>query len=163
MILIPVFLAVLYIGFPGSAYVAMGVFILASLTDVADGYVARTRGQITDFGKFLDPLADKVLVFAAMLWFVEQGILPAWAVLVVVLREFMVTGLRLVAVSTKRVIAASVSGKIKTAVTMISLTAMFMPLERWMINVCVAAIIATTVVSGVEYFAKNRDVMKLDR
>ena len=162
VILIPIFLAVLYIGFEGSNYVAMGVFILASLTDLADGYIARTRGQITDFGKFLDPLADKVLVFAAMLWFVEQGDLPAWAVLTVVLREFLVTGLRLVAVSSKRVIAASFMGKVKTAVTMVSLTIMFLPIDQWVIYVCVGAITVTTVVSGIEYFVRNRDIMKLD-
>ena len=163
--LIPVFLAVLYIGFQGSNYVAMGVFIVASLTDIADGYIARTRGQITDFGKFLDPLADKILVFAAMLWFVEQEqvFMPAWSVLIVIIREFMVTGLRLVAAVGKRVIAAALSGKIKTAVTMVCLAIMFLPLKDWMAYACVAAITITTIISGVEYFVKNRDVMKLDR
>jgi len=141
----------------------MGVFIIACMTDIADGYIARSRGQITDFGKFLDPLADKILVFAAMLWFVEQNLFPAWAVLVVVMREFMVTGLRLVAAGSKEVIAAALSGKIKTAVTMVCLTAMFLPLRQWMIYVCIAAITLTTVVSGVEYFVRNKDVMKLER
>ena len=163
VILIPVFLVLLYIGFEGSNYAAMAVFIFASLTDIADGYIARTRGQITDFGKFLDPLADKILVFAAMLWFVEQGLMPAWAVLIVVMREFMVTGLRLVAVGSKIVIPAAISGKIKTAVTMTCLTVMFLPLRSWMVYTCVAAITITTVISGVDYFVRNRDIMKMGK
>jgi len=161
--LIPVFLAVLYIGFPGSHYAAMAVFIIAGLTDFADGYIARSRGQVTDFGKFMDPLADKVLVVSAMLWFVEQGTLPAWAALIVIIREFMVTALRLIAADNGRVIAAAISGKVKTAVTMVCLTAMFLPLLPWMIYVCVAAITITTLVSGIEYFVKNMDTINRDK
>ena len=163
IVLIPVFLAVLYIGFRGSNYAAMAIFIAAGLTDIADGYIARSRGQVTDFGKFMDPLADKVLVFAAMLWFVEQGLMPAWAVLIVIIREFTVTALRLIAVSHGRVIAADVFGKIKTTLTMICLIIMFLPLEQWMIYVCVGVITAATVVSGVEYFIKNKDVLSWDK
>jgi len=159
VILIPVFLAVLYIGFPYSNYAAMVVFIVAGLTDIADGYIARSRGQVTDFGKFTDPLADKVLVVAAMLWFVEQGVMPAWAALLVIIREFMVTALRLIAIGSGRVIAAGISGKVKTVVTMVCLSAMFLPLRQWMIYVCIGAIIITTLVSGIEYFMKNRDVL----
>ena len=161
--LIPVFLVVLYIGFPGSNYAAMGVFILAGLTDIADGYIARSRGQVTDFGTFTDPLADKILVVSAMLWFVEKGVVPAWVALVVIVREFVVTALRLIAVRNGRVIAAAVSGKIKTLVTMVCLTVMFLELEEWMIYACIAAISATTVVSGIEYCIKNRDILKLTR
>ncbi|MCL2409574.1 MAG: CDP-diacylglycerol--glycerol-3-phosphate 3-phosphatidyltransferase [Oscillospiraceae bacterium] len=161
--LIPIFLAVLYIGFPGSNYAAMAVFIAAGLTDIADGYIAKSRNQVTDFGKFMDPLADKVLVCAAMIWFVEQGIMPAWAVLIVIIREFMVTALRLIAVGNGRVIAAGISGKIKTAVTMICLAAMFLPMPQWLIYVNVAAITVTTVISGVEYFVKNKDILSWDR
>jgi len=163
IVLIPVFLALLYIDFPVSTYVAMAVFIAAGLTDIADGYIARQRGQVTDFGKFLDPLADKVLVVAAMLWFVERGVMPAWVALVVVIREFMVTALRLVASDSGRVIAAGLLGKIKTLVTMICLTAMFLPLLQWMIYVCLAAITVTTLVSGIEYFVKNRDIINWKR
>ena len=161
--LIPVFLAVLYIGFPGSHLVAMAVFIIAGLTDFADGYIARNRGQETDFGRFMDPLADKVLVVAAMLWFVGNDVMPAWVALIVIIREFMVTALRLIAVSNGRVIAAAVSGKVKTAVTMVCLTAMFLPLRQWMIIVCLTAIIITTVVSGAEYFIKNKDTMNWEK
>jgi len=158
IILIPVFLSVLYIGFTGSHYAAMGIFIFAGLTDIADGYIARRRNQVTDFGKLTDPLADKILVLSAMLWFIEQGIMPAWVVLIVVVREFTVTALRLIAVDNGRVIAAAMSGKIKTVVTMICLTVMFLELEQWMIYVCVSAISVTTIISGVEYFVKNKDV-----
>ena len=158
--LIPVFMAVLYIGFTGSNYVAMAVFIIAGLTDIADGYIARSRGQVTDFGKFTDPLADKILVVSAMLWFVEKGDMPAWAALIVIIREFGITALRLIAAGNGRVIAAGVSGKVKTVVTMICLSAMFLPLQQWLIYVCIGAIIVTTLISGVEYFVKNKDVFK---
>jgi len=158
LILIPIFLAVLYIGFPGSLYVAMAIFVIAGLTDIADGYIARKRNLVTDFGKLMDPLADKILVLSAMLWFLEQGTMPAWAVLIVVVREFTVTALRLIAVDNGRVIAAAISGKIKTVVTMVCLTLMFLNLRPWMVIFCVAAITITTLVSGVEYFIKNKDV-----
>jgi len=163
VVLIPVFLGVLYIGFEGSNYAAMGVFIIAGLTDIADGYIARHRNQVTDFGKFMDPLADKVLVFSAMLWFIERGLMPAWVVLIVVVREFMVTALRLIAVDNGRVIAAAVSGKIKTVVTMLCLIAMFLPLKSWMVIACVSAITITTVASGAEYYIKNRDILNLNK
>lgn len=157
--LIPVFLAVLYIGFPGSNYTALALFVLAGLTDIVDGYIARNRNQVTDFGTFMDPLADKILVISAMLWFTELGVLPGWVPLIVVIREFMVTALRLIAAGKGRVIAAAMSGKIKNVVTMICITAMFLPLEQWMIIVGIVAIIGTTLYSGVEYFIKNRDVL----
>jgi len=163
IILIPIFLAVLYIGFPYSNFAAMAVFIIAGLTDIADGYIARSRGLVTDFGKFTDPLADKVLVIAAILWFVEQGLIPAWVALIVIVREFMITALRLIAVDRGRVIAAAISGKIKTTVTIICLAAMFLPLPQWIIYVCIGAITVTTIVSGVEYFIKNKDLLDWDR
>lgn len=156
--LIPVFLIVLYWGFPYSQYVALGIFILASLTDFVDGYLARSRNLITDFGKFMDPLADKVLVVTAMLWFVQAGVMPAWAVAIVIFREFAVSGMRLIAVEGGRVIAAGWSGKVKTASTMVCLCLMFLPLPVGLNWVCVAVIVITTLWSGVEYFVKNRDV-----
>ena len=159
VILIPVFLVVLYIGFQYSQYVAMALFIIAGLTDIADGYIARSRGQVTDFGKLMDPLADKVLVVAAMLWFVERDVMPALVALIVIIREFLVTALRLIAVDNGRVIAAAISGKIKTVVTMVCLTAMFLTLDQWMIYVCVALITVTTLVYGIEYFIRNKDIL----
>jgi CDP-diacylglycerol--glycerol-3-phosphate 3-phosphatidyltransferase len=153
------FLAILYIGFPGSNYAALTIFVLASATDFADGYIARRRGLVTDFGKFMDPLADKVLVFAAMIWFVEAGVMPAWAALIVAVREFAVTALRLIALDNGRVIAAARSGKIKTAGTMICLTVMFFGIPEWCVYICVAVITITTTASGIEYFIKNRDTL----
>lgn len=177
--MIPVFLLVLY--FNGPRIVALVIFVLACVTDFVDGYVARHFNQITNFGKFMDPLADKLLVVAAMLWFVEQGRFAAWAVLIIVAREFAVTGLRLVAVEAGRVIAAGWSGKVKTAATMVcvivmlaigpmveeALMAMYFsssyPPSRPPIllvdPVCVWIIVLTTLYSGVEYFVKNKDVI----
>lgn len=157
--MIPVYLVVLYWGFPGSTYVALAIFILASLTDFVDGYIARHYNQTTDFGKFMDPLADKCLVTAAMLWFVEIGQMPAWALLVVIIREFGVSGLRMVAADKGRVIAAGWSGKVKTASTMVCIVLMFLPIPAELNLACVAVIVLTTIYSGVEYFVKNRDVI----
>ena len=157
--LIPAFLAVLYIGFPSSRYVALAIFAIASLTDFADGHIARSRGQVTDFGKFMDPLADKVLVVAALVWLTEQGLMPAWATLIVVVREFAVTGLRLVAIDSGHVIAAGTSGKIKTAVTMVCILLMFLPLPLVAVYVCIGLIVAVTLYSGVEYFVKNKALL----
>lgn len=160
VVLIPVFLVVLYLVTPPyNNYIALAIFILASVTDFIDGYVARHYNQITDFGKFMDPLADKLLVVSAMLWFIESGQMPAWAVLIVVAREFAVTGLRLVAVDNGRVIAAGWSGKVKTATTMVCICVMLLSSLPWLNLVCVALIVATTLYSGVEYFVKNRDVL----
>ena len=159
VVLIPVFLIALYWQFPGHRWAALGIFVLASVTDMVDGYVARHYNQITDFGKFMDPLADKVLVMAAMLWFVEAGRMPAWALLIVVVREFAVTALRLVAVEGGRVIAAGWSGKVKTASTMVAVILMLAFQFAALDWVCVAVILATTVYSGVEYFVKNKDVI----
>ena len=159
VIMIPLFLVVLYLGFPNSQYVALAIFILASITDFVDGYIARHCNQVTDFGKFMDPLADKLLVMAAMLWFVETGRFPAWALLIVIAREFAVTALRLIAVERGRVIAAAWSGKIKTASTMVGICVMFVFPNPVVYTVVMAVIVLTTLYSGVEYFIKNRDVM----
>lgn len=157
--MIPAFLLVLYLNVPGGRYWALAIFVVASLTDTLDGYIARHYNQVTDFGKFMDPLADKCLVVAAMLWFVENGQMPAWAVLIVVVREFAVSGLRMVAADTGRVIAAGWSGKVKTAATMVCIVLMLLPIP-WELNaICVALIVLTTIYSGVEYFMKNLDVL----
>ena len=160
IIMILPFLLVLYLGVPYADYIALAIFILASLTDMLDGQIARKRHLITDFGKFADPLADKMLVTAAMLWFVELGEMPAWALLIVIVREFSVSGLRMVASEKGRVIAAGWSGKVKTASTMICIVLMFLPIPPWLNTACVAVIVVTTLWSGVEYFVKNRDVLR---
>ncbi len=156
--LVPVFAAVCYLEAPAARWVALGLFIVASVSDFVDGYIARTCHQITDFGKFLDPIADKLLVTAAMLVFVEQGRMPAWVLLCVVAREFAVSALRLVAVDNGQVIAAAWSGKVKTACTMVGICVMLAfngyPALDGAAN---AVILLTTVYSGVEYFWKNRE------
>lgn len=159
VIMIPVFLLVLYLHVPGANYWALAIFVLASLTDTLDGYIARHYNQTTDFGKFMDPLADKCLVTAAMLWFVEIGQMPGWALLVVIIREFGVSGLRMVAADKGRVIAAGWSGKVKTASTMVCIVLMLLPIAPWINSICVAVIVLTTIYSGVEYFIKNLDVL----
>ena len=159
IILILPFLLVLYLDIPFASLIALTIFILASLTDLLDGKIARARGLITDFGKFADPLADKMLVTAAMLWFVECGQMPGWALFVVLLREFAVSGLRMVASDQGRVIAAGWSGKVKTASTMVCIVLMFLPIPAIINTICVAIIVVTTIWSGVEYFMKNKDCL----
>ena len=159
VLMIPVFLVVLYWGFPGCRYVALGIYIVACLTDLLDGYIARHYNQVSDFGKFADPLADKCLVMAALCWFVEEGTFAAWVLAIVLLREFAVSGMRLVAVEKGRVIAAGWSGKVKTASTMVCIVLMFLPIPGWLNTVCVAVIALTTLYSGVEYFVKNKDII----
>lgn len=159
IVLILPFLLVLYLGVPFASYIALVIFILASLTDMLDGQIARKRNLVTDFGKFADPLADKMLVTAAMLWFVEIGQMPGWALLIVIVREFAVSGLRMVASDKGRVIAAGWSGKVKTASTMVCIVLMFLPIPDVLNTLCVAVIVVTTIYSGVEYFMKNRDCL----
>ena len=166
VVLIPVYMILML---TDRAIPALVVFIVASLTDFVDGYVARHYHQVSDFGKFLDPLADKLLVIAAMVIFVQWGRMPGWALMVVLTREFSVTGLRLVAVGGGRVIAAGWSGKIKTASTMVGLCVMMaapcigaLAAHMGVIDAVVMwIIVVTTVVSGVEYFARNWDVLGL--
>ena len=162
IILIPFFVVSLLV-FHGEVrflrYLAASIFIVASLTDMLDGQIARKRNLVTDFGKFADPLADKMLVTAAMLWFVEIGQMPGWALLVVIVREFAVSGLRMVASDKGRVIAAGWSGKVKTASTMVCIVLMFLPIPAMVNTLCVAVIVLTTIYSGVEYFTKNKDCL----
>lgn len=159
VVMIPIFLVLLYVDFTGHLWAALAVFILASVTDFIDGYVARHYHQITDFGKFMDPLVDKLLVMSAMAWFVEVAWMPAWAFFVVIARELAVTGLRLVAVEQGRVIAAAKSGKVKTACTMVGIILMLIFPNATLRLVCVAVILVTTIYSGIEYFVKNKDVL----
>lgn len=137
-------------------WIALGVFIIASFSDFVDGQIARKYNQVTDFGKFLDPLADKLLVIAVMTEFCQWDRMPAWALMIVLTREFAVTGLRLIAVGKGTVIAAGFSGKVKTASTMVGLCFMLAfpgyPVLDLVIN---SIIVLTTVYSGVEYFIKN--------
>ena len=159
VVLIPLYMVLMYLsgGNPNAwMFSALGVFILASLTDYVDGYIARKYSQVSDFGKFLDPLADKLVVIAAMAMFCQWGSFPAWALMIVLTREFAVTGLRLVAVGKGNVIAAGWSGKVKTASTMIGLCfLMAFPTVVWLNWLVVGVIVATTLYSGIEYFVQN--------
>lgn len=160
IILIPVFLIVLYWGFPGAEWVALGIFIVASLTDMLDGYVARKYGQVSNVGKFLDPLADKVLVSSAMCWLVGCGKMAAWVLAAVLLREFAVSGLRLIAVEQGKVIAAAWSGKVKTCATMVAICFMLVFDWPWLLLLGQIVILGTTIYSGIEYFLKNKAVFR---
>ena len=143
-------------------WAAIAVFIIASISDFLDGYIARHYNQVSDFGKFLDPLADKLLVTAAFIIFVEWGRMPAWAVVLVVAREFAISGLRMVAANNGTVIAAAWSGKIKTSCTMVGLIAMMAFTTSSVLDTVVTVVIVvTTVYSGVEYFVKNGKCLKL--
>jgi CDP-diacylglycerol--glycerol-3-phosphate 3-phosphatidyltransferase len=156
---IPVYMVLMYLsgGQPNLwMWIALGVFILASLTDYVDGQIARKYNQVSDFGKFLDPLADKLLTIACTTMFCQWDQVPAWALMIVLTREFAVTGLRLVAVGKGTVIAAGWSGKVKTACSMVGLCFMMaFPGVQWLCTTVVLVIVVTTVYSGVEYFCRN--------
>ena len=156
---IPVYMLLMYLsgGQPGLwMWLSLGVFILASLTDYVDGQIARRFNQVSDFGKFLDPLADKLLTIAALTMFCEWGSVPAWALMIVLTREFAVTGLRLVAVGKGTVIAAGWSGKVKTASSMVGLCVlMAFPTSALICGIVTGVVVVTTVYSGIEYFAQN--------
>lgn len=154
------------------ALAAFALYVLLSLTDKLDGYLARSRGQITDFGKFLDPIADKLLVFSALLVLLEQGLVSVWFVFIILLREFLVSALRMVAGAKGIVIAADTLGKWKTAVTMVSLCGYFLAIATaalggvyiaaWILiaaQVLMVAAVILTVVSGIQYFWNGRDVI----
>lgn len=155
--LIPVFMALLLLG---CNWAALAVFAVASLTDFVDGYIARHYNQTSDFGKFLDPLADKLLVTSAMLIFVQWGRMPAWAVMIVLAREFAVSGLRMQAATGGLVLAAGWSGKVKTFSTMVGLCLMMVFSYVWLDWAVLVVITVTTLYSGIEYFVKNWKVFR---
>ncbi len=163
VLLIPAYMATMYLS-GGQAglwmYLSLAIFIVASLTDYVDGYIARHYNQVTDFGKFLDPLADKLLTIAAMAMFCEWGSFPAWALMIVLTREFAVSGLRMVAGPKGKVIAAGWSGKVKTFSTMVGLCVMMaLPQVGWISVAVMIMIVATTLYSGIEYFIQNWNVL----
>ena len=170
-ILIPFFLLFLLVDqIPLHGLWALLIFAAASVTDALDGHIARSRGLITDFGKFLDPVADKVLVFAALIAFVELGLASSVAVVIMMAREFLVSSMRMVAASKGRVIAAGKSGKVKTAVTMVSIVAILLLMALGDLvtgmtvslpavsNLLIWICGVITVYSGVEYLVQNKDV-----
>lgn len=183
--LIPIFLIFIAIkDIPYGTFIATFIFVLASLTDKLDGYIARSRNQITTFGKFMDPLADKLLVTAALISLVDLHVVPAWAAIIIIAREFAVSGLRTIAASEGKIIAASWWGKIKTVIQIIAIIAMllkvnidnnvyltnlvtnsvfwdnfFIYIPDW--SMYVAVII--TLVSGYDYFKKNKHTIATDK
>ena len=156
---IPVYMVLMYLSEGQSnlwMWLGLAVFIVASLTDWVDGHIARKYNQTSDFGKFLDPLADKLLTISAMVMFCEWGVMPGWALMLVLAREFSVTGLRLIAVGKGKVIAAGWSGKVKTACTMVGLCVqMVFPASLEVCWLVTTVIVATTLYSGIEYFVQN--------
>ncbi|MDE6639835.1 MAG: CDP-diacylglycerol--glycerol-3-phosphate 3-phosphatidyltransferase [Acetatifactor sp.] len=145
---------------------ALAVFIVASLTDLIDGKIARKYNLVTNFGKFMDPLADKLLVSAALIALVDMGRIPAWVVIVIISREFIISGFRLIASDNHVVIAASYWGKFKTTFQMIMVCLMIVnlgPMFHWMqilTDIIMWIALALTVISLVDYLVKNKGVMK---
>jgi CDP-diacylglycerol--glycerol-3-phosphate 3-phosphatidyltransferase len=163
ILLVPILVVVLLTEFEGSAFIGLGLFLLAALTDFLDGYIARRRQQVTNLGKLLDPAADKILTSAAFISLVGLGLADAWMVVVIVAREFIVSGLRSVAASQDKVLAASASGKVKTVTQIVAISLLIIkdqlgqfdilaPLSLW-----VAVLV--TIYSGVEYLARNAHVL----
>lgn len=163
LILIPVFVAFYY--FMGrDNNIAAIIFIIASLTDALDGHLARSRNLITNFGKFVDPLVDKVLTMAAFIVLVEGQIIPAWAVIIIIARELIITGFRTLAADQGITIAASMWGKAKTTSQMIALVCLLLDVEVLNnIGIYIFYIaVALTVISGVDYMVKNKKVLDLE-
>ena len=142
-------------------YVSAAIFIVASLTDMMDGKIARKYGLVTNFGKFMDPLADKLLVCSALICLIELGQLPAWMVIVIISREFIISGFRLIASDNGVVIAASYWGKFKTTFQMIAVILLIFNLEalRLLADICVWVALALTVISLADYILKNRGIL----
>lgn len=178
IILVPIMAIIPFFNFDIKWIVIDLIFILASITDKLDGYIARSKNQITTFGKFLDPIADKILVLAAMLILVEDNRLPAIIPIIVLFREFIVSGYRLVAVEKGgKVIAASVWGKLKTVTQMLALILAFVDQNgfaqcfiggltgaTWWYNLATTVLMSISVIatifSGVDYIAKGKDLFK---
>lgn len=166
VILIPFFLvALMWDGqqFPAGKWVALAIFIIASLTDMLDGYLARKNNLVTNFGKFMDPLADKLLVSAALIAFIEMERMPAWVVIIIISREFIISGFRLIASDNGVVIAASYWGKIKTAWTLATIWLLIADLGGSVVyiieQIAIYVSVILTVVSLVDYLIKNRKVL----
>ena len=165
--LVPIFMVLFMIDNTICHYAALGVFILASITDAADGHIARKYNQITTFGKFVDPLADKVLTTAAFLILMYYDRMSVWAVMIVLTREFMVAGVRLAAAGEGNVVAASMWGKLKTVSQMLAIIAamLLLPSERFaahfIYDILIWISVVFTVISGIDYLIKNWHLMKL--
>ena len=166
MILIPFFVVFMKLPIGGGdihRYIALVIFVVASLTDTLDGYIARRDNLVTDFGKFMDPLADKLLVCSAMICLIDTGQLPSWVVIVIISREFSISGFRLIAADNGIVIAASKWGKLKTICQMVMIIVLLLHFSgqvAWVIEqVLIYLALALTIISLLDYLYKNRSVM----
>ena len=163
MLCIPAIVALLYFPSDTCRIIAAVLFIIGCLTDFLDGRIARKRNLITDFGKFIDPVADKLLVLTTLIMLIHLGKMPAWIVIVILCRELAVDGLRMVSVTKGRVIAAGPLGKWKTACQMILISAMLIlnlsVYEAWPLTVLAAVVVILTLVSAVDYFIRNGSVL----
>lgn len=165
VILIPVFLLVLFLApVPLNRYIAVAIFIIASLTDMLDGKIARKYNLVTNFGKFMDPLADKLLVMSALVSMVALKDLAAWVVIIILAREFAITGFRTLAMEANIVMAASWWGKVKTTVQMMMVVVVLLHLPfaymRTLEMVLIGLAVFFTILSGVDYIVKNKQVLK---
>lgn len=164
VVMIPFFVVFMLVDtIPYGNYIAVGVFIVASLTDTLDGYIARKYNLVSNFGKFMDPLADKLLVCSALICFVALGTIPAWVVIVIISREFIISGFRLVASDAGVVIAASWWGKSKTVVQMLMSILLIVNFSGTVIDlveqIFIYLALVLTVISLIDYLAKNWKVM----
>lgn len=166
IVLVPLFMVFLLVNIPYGNYIAAGVFILAACTDGLDGYIARSRKEITMLGKIIDPLADKLLISAALISLVELNVIKAWIVFVIIARELAVTGLRAVAAAEGYVIAASSLGKIKTvgqivAIVILLLRDLPIPFLDFLGQLALYFAALVTLLSGADYFYKAKDLLDL--
>lgn len=183
--LVPVFLIFIAVqDIPYGTFIATFIFIIASITDQLDGYIARSRNQITNFGKFMDPLADKLLVTAALISLVELQVIPGWAAFIIIAREFAVSGIRTIAASEGKVIAASVWGKIKTITQISAIIALLLQVNinssnylmnifknNNYLNMCMRYLpvlllllaVIMTLISGYDYFKKNINIINSNK
>lgn len=165
--LIPVFLLFLLVDIlPYARYIAIAVFTIASLTDALDGYIARSKNLVTNFGKFLDSIADKMLVCAALIALVELGLIQAWVVIIIVSRDFILSAFRMIASSSNVVIAADKFGKIKTILQMVMIIyLMFMFNQPFLLtigNILITIVLILTILSAINYIVKNISVLRLE-
>ena len=162
VICVPIFVILYYLDLNIWACI---VFILASVTDMLDGRIARSRNMVTNFGKIMDPLADKVLVYSAFCLFVEKGIMPGWMLMIILAREFAVSGMRTVAASQGTVVAAGMTGKIKTVLQMFAVIFLLLKPYANILDiigqVLLWASLVMTIVSGAEYIIKNKNVFSM--
>lgn len=184
ILLVPVFLLFITVkNIPYGSIIATVIFIIASITDQLDGYIARSRNQITNFGKFMDPLADKLLVTAALVSLVELKLVASWAVVVILAREFAVSGLRTLAASNGKIITASWWGKIKTVTQMVAILLLLLKVNiytsvdainfvdnnlflnsffTYVPEIIMYIAVLITIISGIDYFIKNKHVISMN-